>query len=88
MLGISVDSSPSHKAFGEKLGISFPLLSDIHRQVSSLYQVLIPDQGVAARATFIIDKQGIIRYQLINDMDIRRDEQELLRIAKALQGRS
>lgn len=87
MLGISVDSSPSHKAFAEKLGVTFPLLSDIHRDVSALYNVLIKEQGVSARATFIVDKQGIIRYQLVNDLDIRRDVQEFLRIAEALQER-
>lgn len=87
MLGISVDSSPSHKAFAEKLGISFPLLSDIHREVSALYNVLIKEQGISARATFIVDKQGIIRYQLVNDIDIRRDVREFLRIAEALQER-
>ncbi|HHW98354.1 MAG TPA: redoxin domain-containing protein [Firmicutes bacterium] len=86
VLGISVDSSPSHKAFAEKLGITFPLLSDIHRHVSALYNVLIKDQGISARATFIVDKQGIIRYQLVNDPDIRRDVNEFLRIAAALQG--
>lgn len=87
MLGISVDSSPSHKAFAEKLGITFPLLSDIHREVSALYNVLIKEQGISARATFIVDKQGIIRYQLVNDIDIRRDVREFLRIAEALQQR-
>lgn len=87
MLGISVDSSPSHKAFAEKLGITFPLLSDIHREVSALYNVLIKEQGISARATFIVDKQGIIRYQLVNDIDIRRDVREFLRISEALQER-
>lgn len=84
VLGISVDSSPSHKAFAEKLGITFPLLSDIHRHVSALYNVLVKEEGISARATFIVDKKGIIRYQLINDPDIRRDENEFLRIAEAL----
>jgi len=80
-----VDSSPSHKAFAEKLGVTFPLLSDIHRHVSALYNVLIKDEGISARATFIVDKGGIIRYQLVTDLDIRRDVNEFLRIAEALE---
>lgn len=88
MLGISVDSVPSHQAFAEKLGVTFPLLSDIHRHVSTLYNVLVKEQGISARATFIIDKQGIIRYQLVNDPEIRRDVHEFLRIAQALQERN
>lgn len=49
-----------------------------------MYGVLIEEQGIAARATFVVDKDGIVRYQLVNDLDIRRDEKELLRIVKAV----
>ncbi len=84
VLGISVDSSPSHKAFKEKLGVSFPLLSDLHRRVAKLYNVYIEDQGISARATYIIDKNGSIRYQLIHDLGLPRSEQELLRILKEI----
>lgn len=83
-MGISIDSSPSHKAFKEKLGISFPLLSDMHRKVAKLYNVLIDNQNIAARATYIIDKSGVIRYQLIHDLGLQRSEQELLRVCREL----
>lgn len=84
VLGISVDSSPSHKAFAEKLAINFPLLSDFKREVSQLYGVLLPDKGISARATFIIDGSGIVRYQLVSDLGIKRDENELIRVLKEI----
>lgn len=84
-MGISIDSSPSHKAFGEKLEVRFPLLSDIHRHVSRLYNVLIEDQGIAGRATFIIDKHGILRHMVVNDLDIPRNQAELIRIVEHLE---
>jgi len=62
ILGISVDSPFANKRFAEDLGISYPLLSDFHRTVSRLYGVLDEERGVARRTTFVIDRQGIIRY--------------------------
>jgi alkyl hydroperoxide reductase subunit AhpC len=84
VLGISVDSVPSHKAFAENLQVTFPLLSDMKRQVSAAYGVLLPEQSVAARATFIIDKRGIVRHLVVNDLAFRRNEQEILRILEAM----
>ena len=79
-----MDSVPSHHAFAEKLGVTFPLLSDMQRRVSQAYGVLVEEQGIAARATFIIDKQSIIRHLLVNDLAIRRSEQEILRVLRAI----
>jgi alkyl hydroperoxide reductase subunit AhpC len=56
----------------------------MQRRVSRSYGVLIEDQSIACRATFIVDQQGIIRHLLINDLAIRRSEQEILRILKAM----
>lgn len=84
VLGVSVDSSASHLAFADKLGVTFPLLSDIHRRVSRSYGVLLEEQSISCRATFIIDQQGIIRQILINDLGIRRSEQEILRVLRAM----
>ena len=81
-MGISIDSSPSHKAFAKELEVTFPLLSDMHRRVSRLYGVLIEEEGISARATFIIDKSGIVRHMLINDLSIPRSEDELIRILR------
>ena len=60
-MGISVDSAPAQKVFAEQLGVDFPLLSDFHRQVSRLYGVLNEERNFSSRATFVIDKKGIIR---------------------------
>lgn len=62
MLGISVDSFAANKRFAQDLGVTFPLLSDFHRKVSKAYGVLDEEYGFARRATFVIDKQGIIRH--------------------------
>lgn len=82
MLGISVDSHACHKAFAEKLGVTFPLLSDLKREVSHLYGVYLEDKGICSRTTVIVDKDGIIRYHSTNDLSFRRDEKELLRVLK------
>lgn len=86
-MGISIDSVPSHKAFAEKLNVTFPLLSDMHRKVSRLYNVLIEDQGISARATIIIDKQGLIRHMTVNDLGLPRNQDELVRLVKHIEAR-
>jgi peroxiredoxin len=61
IFGISTDNTFSLKEFAAKVNASFPLLSDFaKRQVSEAYGVLIPQAGVANRATFVIDKEGKI----------------------------
>jgi len=62
VLGISVDSPPANKKFAAEIGVSFPLLSDLTHRVSKEYGVLVEDQGMARRTTFVVDKQGIIRH--------------------------
>lgn len=86
-MGISIDSGPSHKAFAEKLGVSFPLLSDMHRRVSRLYDVLIDEQAISARATFIVDKSGILRHMTINDLGIPRNADELVRVIQHIENK-
>ncbi len=61
IFGISTDNTFSLKEFAAKVNASFPLLSDFaNREVSKSYGVLIPQAGVANRATFVIDKEGKI----------------------------
>ncbi|OGP30195.1 MAG: alkyl hydroperoxide reductase [Deltaproteobacteria bacterium GWC2_42_11] len=70
VLGISVDSIPSHKAWEKTLGgLNYPLLSDFypHGMVAEKYGVL-RNEGYCERAIFIIDKQGIIRYSEVYDI--------------------
>jgi peroxiredoxin len=71
VLGISVDSIFSHKAFAEKLGIAFPLLSDFNKEVCRAYGAVHDEvlglKGIAKRSAFLIDRQGIIRYRWVSE---------------------
>ena len=62
VLGISVDSYAANKRFKEDIGVTFPLLSDFKRQVVKTYGIYDEAGGYARRATFTIDKNGIIRH--------------------------
>jgi peroxiredoxin len=63
VFGISTDNTPSQKEFATKLNASFPLLSDFYdRKVAAAYGVLMPQNGMANRATFVVDKEGKIVY--------------------------
>lgn len=66
VFGISTDNTPSQKEFATKNGVTFPLLSDFaKRQVAAAYGVLFtqgPAEGMANRATFVVDKEGKISY--------------------------
>ena len=59
---MSVDSVPANREFAKQLGITFPLLSDFKRTVVKDYGVFNEEQGFGNRATFVIDKDGIIRH--------------------------
>jgi peroxiredoxin (alkyl hydroperoxide reductase subunit C) len=77
ILGISVDSRHSHKAFAEHLGLEFPLLSDFDKKVCQAYGVL-REGGFAERALFVIDRQGAIRYAHVNPIGEVPDNQPVL----------
>jgi len=62
ILGMSVDSVPANREFAKQLEITFPLLSDFKRTVVKDYGVFNEEQGFGNRATFVIDKEGIIRH--------------------------
>jgi glutaredoxin len=81
VLGLSVDSVPSLKAWADSLGgITYPLLSDFypHGKVTRKYGVL-RKEGHSERAIFILDKNGIIRYVDVHDIDEQPDNNELFR---------
>lgn len=63
VLGISVDSHHANREFGKRLDLSFPLLSDFHKQASTAYGVLESDTGVSGRALFVVDRDGRIAYR-------------------------
>jgi glutaredoxin len=86
VLGISVDHVPGLKAWAENLGgINYPLLSDFwpHGVVAEKYGVLRPE-GYTERAIFVIDKQGIIRYIDIHDIDEQPDNEVLYNLLRKI----
>ena len=87
IIGVSVDSVYSHLAWvGHGLGkLEFPLLSDITKQISRDYDVLVEDSGVALRATVLIDAGGIVRSFTVNDLAVGRGVDETLRLLQAFQ---
>ncbi len=86
VLGGSTDSVHAHKAWLKDLGeLKFHLFSDMNRSMSSDYNVLIEDKGIALRGTFIIDPDRILRYALYHDLGVGRSVDETLRVLKALQ---
>jgi len=56
-----MDSSPANRRFAEDIGVTFPLLSDWKRKVVKDYGLLDENSGYAARATFVVDKDGVIK---------------------------
>jgi peroxiredoxin len=62
VFGISVDSVPANREFAKQIGVTFPLLSDFKRTVVKDYGIFLEDQGFGNRATFVIDKEGIIQH--------------------------
>ncbi len=87
LLACSVDSQFSHLAWidGELGKVKFPLLSDITKEISRRYNVLLPEQGISLRGTFIIDPDGVLKSIVVNDTAIGRSVHETLRTLKALQ---
>jgi peroxiredoxin 2/4 len=92
VLGVSVDSVFSHLAWiqtDRKQGglgdIDYPLVADLKKEISTAYNVLDPDEGVALRGLFIIDKEGIIQHATINNLSFGRSVDETLRTLKAIQ---
>jgi peroxiredoxin (alkyl hydroperoxide reductase subunit C) len=85
VLGISADSPFSHNAFVEARKIPFPLLSDIHRSVIRQYGVLDEDRNVAWRSTFVVDRDGVLRWGQAGDRQMVRDGSEVLRVLDVIE---
>ena len=90
VIGISIDSHFSHLAYknttinnGGIGNIKYPLVSDITKDISRSYDVLI-NQSIALRGTFLIDENFVIRHQVVNDLPLGRSVDEALRIVDAL----
>ena len=80
MLAISGDSPFCHTAFLQAHPLPFPLLSDVHRSVIRAYGVHDEDRNVAYRSTFVIDRDGMLRWGQAGDRHMVRDGGELLRV--------
>ena len=91
IVGVSVDSQFSHYAWkntpvqnGGIGNIQFPLVADLDKSISEAYDVLLPE-GISLRGLFLIDKAGVVRHQLVNDLPLGRNVDEAIRILDALQ---
>jgi len=92
VIGVSIDSKFSHFAWlntpqseGGIQGVQYPLISDITKSIARDYDVLIPEGGVALRGTFVIDRNGVVQSQMINNLPLGRNIDEALRLVTALQ---
>lgn len=86
VLGVSVDSVYSHEAWLKDLGeLEYPLLSDITKDTSEDYNVLLHEAGISLRGTFIIDPDGVLKSYTVNDNSVGRNVDELKRTLQALQ---
>ena len=88
VVGISVDSVPSHVAFAKSIGgiERYPLLADFHPkgEVSKKYGVWKEDKGICERAIVIVDKKGIVRYVDVHDISEAPDNAQLLDVLREL----
>jgi peroxiredoxin (alkyl hydroperoxide reductase subunit C) len=91
IIGISIDSHFSHLAWkntrvndGGIGNIQYPLVSDLDKAISRNYEVLL-NSGIALRGLFLIDREGIVRHQVVNDLPLGRNVNEALRLLHALQ---
>lgn len=91
VLGVSIDSHFTHLAWRNTaraeggLGqIDYPLVADLDKSIAQAYDVLLP-AGIALRGLFLIDKAGVVRHQVVNDLPLGRSVDEALRLVKALQ---
>jgi alkyl hydroperoxide reductase subunit AhpC len=80
LLAISGDSPFCHTEFAKARNFSFPLLSDVHRVAIRAYGVLDGDRNVAYRSTFIVDRDGLLRWGQAGDRHMVRDGSEILRV--------
>jgi alkyl hydroperoxide reductase subunit AhpC len=89
LLGGSTDSEFVHLAWRQHhpdlKELPFPMLADIKRELCDALGILDPQEGVAQRATFIVDPENIIRFVSVNDLSVGRNPNEVLRVLDALQ---
>ena len=92
VIGVSIDSQFTHFAWrntpvdGGGIGpVRFPIVADVKHEITRSYGVEHPDAGVALRASFLIDRDGIVQHQVVNNLPLGRNVDEMLRTVDALQ---
>ncbi|MDW8479189.1 MAG: peroxiredoxin [Xanthomonadales bacterium] len=89
LLACSTDSEFVHLAWRRShehlRELPFPMLSDLRRELSVALGILDPAEGVAQRATFLVDPAGVVRFVYVTDLNVGRSPQEVLRVLDALQ---
>ncbi|XBS70806.1 peroxiredoxin C [Acerihabitans sp. KWT182] len=92
VIGVSFDSEFVHNAWRntpvDKGGIGqvkYPLVADIKHEIIKAYGIEHPEAGVALRGSFLIDKAGVVRHQVVNDLPLGRNVDEMIRMVDALQ---
>jgi peroxiredoxin (alkyl hydroperoxide reductase subunit C) len=86
VLGISGDSPFCHAEFVKARGVRFPQLSDVHRSAITAYGVLDEERNVAYRSTFVVDREGVLRWGQAGDRQMIRDGREVLRVLDVIDG--
>ncbi len=92
VIGVSIDSHFTHNAWrntpvnqGGIGQVGYPLVADMSHAICKSYDVEMPEGAVALRGSFLIDKQGVVRHQVVNDLPLGRNVDEMLRMVDALQ---
>jgi peroxiredoxin (alkyl hydroperoxide reductase subunit C) len=92
LVGVSIDSQFTHFAWRntpvDKGGIGevgFPMVADVQHEICRAYGIEHPQDGVAFRASFLIDKEGLVRHQTVNDLPLGRNVDDMIRVIDALQ---
>ena len=92
VVGVSIDSQFTHNAWrntptenGGIGAVKYALAADVKHDIAKAYGIEHPEAGVALRASFLIDKNGFVRHQVVNDLPLGRNIDEMLRMVDALQ---
>lgn len=92
VVGVSIDSQFTHNAWrntptenGGIGAVKYALAADVKHEIAQAYGIEHPEEGVALRASFLIDKNGVVRHQVVNDLPLGRNIDEMLRMVDALQ---
>jgi peroxiredoxin (alkyl hydroperoxide reductase subunit C) len=92
VVGVSIDSQFTHFAWrttpvneGGIGPVQFPIVADVKHEITRAYGIGHPDAGVALRASFLIDREGTVQHQVVNNLPLGRNVDEMLRMVDALQ---